>query len=59
MCWGKEVMAHFVFGTILVAVLGAPFIAISYAAAAITTTRPWVKTSPNGANNHRSGAGAD
>lgn len=29
------------------------------AAAAITTTRPWVKTSPNGANNHRSGAGAD
>jgi len=42
MCWGKEVMAHFVFGTILVAVLGAPFIAISYAAAAITTTRPWV-----------------
>ena len=29
------------------------------AAAAITTTRPWVKTSPNGANNDRSGAGAD
>jgi len=29
------------------------------AAAAITTTRTWVKTSPNGANNHRSGAGAD
>ena len=30
----------------------------SKAAAAITTTRA-VKTSPNGANNHRSGAGAD
>jgi hypothetical protein len=29
------------------------------AAAAITTTRPWVKTSPNGVNNHRSGAGGD
>ena len=29
------------------------------AAAAITTTRPWVKTNPNGANNDRSGAGAD
>ena len=27
---GKEVMAHFVFGTILVAILTAPLIAISY-----------------------------